>query len=113
MEINNAISCFSALSQETRLESFKLLVKAGPSGIAAGDLAEALSATAPAMSFHLKELANAGLATSRKEGRSVFYAANYGGIRDLIDFLMDDCCQGDRRLCGPYVIPDRSPSQTA
>lgn len=113
MEIKTATGCFSALSQETRLEALKLLVKAGPSGIASGDLAETLSTTAPAMSFHLKELANAGLAVARKEGRSVFYAANYGGIRDLIDFLMADCCQGDRRLCGPYVISDRTQNQPA
>jgi len=106
MELSDAIAGFSALSQETRLESLKILVKAGPSGIAAGELADTLGASAPTMSFHLKELTAAGLAISRKEGRSVIYAANYGGVRALIDFLMADCCQGDRRLCGPYVIPD-------
>jgi DNA-binding transcriptional ArsR family regulator len=56
------------------------------------------------MSFHLKELAAGGLVLSRKEGRNIFYAANYGGIRALVEYLMADCCQGDPRLCGPYVI---------
>jgi DNA-binding transcriptional ArsR family regulator len=104
MEFNSALSAFSALSQETRLEALRRLVRKGPSGLSAGDLATALDVPAPTLSFHLKELAGAGLVASRKEGRSVIYAADYGGIRGLVDFLMADCCQGDPRLCGPYII---------
>lgn len=107
MEIGNAISAFAALSQETRLQALRLLVKKGPGGLSAGALAEALGVSAPTMSFHLKELANAGLVLSRKTGRSVIYAADYGGVRALVDFLLADCCQGDPRLCGPYVIKEK------
>lgn len=106
MEIINATEAFSALSQASRLAVLKLLVKAGPTGEAAGKIAEALGVPAPTMSFHLKELERAGLILSRKVGRSVIYAADYGGIRDLVDFLLADCCQGDRRLCGPYIIKE-------
>ena len=106
MEINNACTAFSALAQESRLAVLKRLVKAGPAGEPAGTIAAALDIPAPTMSFHLKELARSGLILSRKEGRKVIYAADYGGIRDLIDFLLSDCCQGDRRLCGPYVIKE-------
>ena len=101
-----AIEAFSALSQQSRLAVLKLLVKAGPAGESAGKIANTLSVPAPTMSFHLKELERAGLILSRKTGRSVIYAADYGGIRDLVDFLLADCCQGDRRLCGPYVIKE-------
>ena len=106
METKTAIDAFSALSQESRLAVVKLLVKAGPNGEAAGRIAEELGVPAPTMSFHLKELERAGLILSRKAGRSVIYAADYGGIRDLVDFLLADCCQGDKRLCGPYVIKE-------
>ncbi len=108
METNEARAAFAALSQENRLDALRMLVKAGPTGIAAGDLGERIGVAAPTMSFHLKELSNAGLISSRKEGRHVFYAANYGGIRGLVDFLMADCCQGDPRLCGPYIIKETS-----
>jgi ArsR family transcriptional regulator len=108
MEMTEALSAFSALSQETRLSVLRTLVRKGPAGLSAGDLAEALGVAAPTMSFHLKELANAGLVLSRKEGRSVIYAADYAGVRALVDFLMADCCQGDPRLCGPYVIKEKA-----
>jgi len=108
MELKDAIAAFSALSQETRLDVLRRLVKKGPAGISAGALAEAVGAPAPTLSFHLKELANAGLVVSRREGRRVIYAANYGGVRGLVDFLMADCCQGDPRLCGPYIIREKA-----
>ncbi|MHA7871949.1 MAG: ArsR/SmtB family transcription factor [Hyphococcus sp.] len=106
MEMKKAVNAFSALSQESRLMTLKTLVAAGPAGVAAGEIAAALGVAPPTMSFHLKELERAGLILSRKEGRSVIYAADYGGVRDLIDFLLADCCRGDRRLCGPYVIKE-------
>jgi len=106
MEAKTATEAFSALSQESRLVTLKQLVAAGSAGMAAGKIASALGIPAPTMSFHLKELERAGLILSRKEGRSVIYAADYGGIRDVIDYLLADCCQGDRRLCGPYVIKE-------
>ena len=110
MEIQNAVAAFSALSQEIRLDVLRRL---GPGGVPAGALAEAAGVAAPTMSFHLKELLQAGLVRSRKEGRSVFYAADYGGIRALIGFLLADCCQGDPRLCGPYVVMEPSNGKPA
>ena len=106
MEIKIASNAFSALAQESRLLALKHLVQKGPTGSPAGEIADFLMIPAPTMSFHLKELERAGLILSRKEGRSVIYAADYGGIRDIIDFLLADCCQGDKRLCGPYVIKE-------
>jgi ArsR family transcriptional regulator len=104
MELETAATAFAALAQESRLSAVKRLVAAGPGGVQAGALADELNVSPPTMSFHLKELERAGLIHSRKDGRKVIYAADYGGIRELIDFLLADCCQGDRRLCGPYVI---------
>lgn len=104
MESKIALSGFAALAQETRLEVLRALVRKGPAGLPAGDIARAVGAPAPTLSFHLKELAAAGLVRSRKEGRSVIYAADYGGIRALVDFVMENCCQGDPRLCGPYIV---------
>lgn len=106
MELKVALSAFAALSQEIRLEVLKRLIQAGPGGVPAGALAGAAGVAPPTMSFHLKELLGAGLVRARKEGRSVLYAADYGGIRALVGFLLDDCCQGDPRLCGPYIVTE-------
>lgn len=104
MEMKRALLGFAALAQEVRLDALKTLINAGASGVAAGELAATLGIAPPTMSFHLKELSNAGLISFRKVGRHVFYVADYGGIRQLVEFLMADCCQGDPRLCGPYVF---------
>ena len=108
MEIDAATRAFAALAQPTRLETLRVLVQAGPAGLAAGDIAERLGAPASTLSFHLKELASADLVQSRRDGRRIVYAANYGGVRGLVDFLMADCCQGDPRLCGPYIIEKKA-----
>lgn len=109
MDTDSAVSAFSALAQETRLSTLKLLVKAGPNGVAAGAIATELGLAAPTLSFHLKELERAELIHARKDGRSIIYAADYGGLRDLIEFLLADCCGGDKRLCGPYIIKETCP----
>jgi DNA-binding transcriptional ArsR family regulator len=108
MDLADALSKFAALAQENRLQSLRMLVQAGPRGMPAGGLSEALALPAPTMSFHLKELARAGLIRATRQGRHIYYAADYGGIRRLIDFLLADCCQGDPRLCGPYIIKENS-----
>ncbi len=92
MDIQEAIIMFDALSQETRLRAFRLLVKAGLDGLAAGVLSEELDTPHNTMSFHLNHLSNAGIISSRKEGRSVIYSANFDVTHDLIGFMVKDCC---------------------
>ncbi|MEJ2681775.1 MAG: metalloregulator ArsR/SmtB family transcription factor [Gammaproteobacteria bacterium] len=92
MDIQNAIIIFDALSQETRLSAFRLLVQAGTEGLAAGVISEALGTPHNTMSFHLSHLANAGIISSRKEGRSVIYSAQFDVMQDLIGFMVKDCC---------------------
>lgn len=92
MELSEATIMFDALSQETRLGAFRLLVKAGPEGLPAGALSDELGTPHNTMSFHLNHLSNAGIVTSRREGRSVIYAANFEVVRDLIGFMVKDCC---------------------
>jgi ArsR family transcriptional regulator, arsenate/arsenite/antimonite-responsive transcriptional repressor len=96
----DAIAALSALAQETRLTVFRLLVKAGPEGMTAGEIADALKVPASTMSHHLGQLERAGLAASRRDGRTIFYAADYEGARRLLAFLMEDCCQGRPEICG-------------
>ena len=101
MKIKEAVVALSALAQESRLEVFRLLVKLGPEGLPAGQIAETLSIPPATLSFHLKELSHAGLLKSHKEGRSVIYAINVKGINCLMGFLTEDCCQGRPELCAP------------
>lgn len=100
METNTALSAFAALSQETRLAALRLLVKTGPNGLAAGAIAEELAVQPSTLSTHLAILERADLVTSRRDSRHIFYAANYEGLRRLIAFLMEDCCQGRPEICG-------------
>lgn len=94
MESKDAIEALQSLAQETRLEVFRLLVKAGPSGMAAGDISAALSVPGPTLSFHLNHLRNAGLIACRRDGRSLWYSVQFDAVRALLAFLMEDCCQG-------------------
>jgi len=103
MEVITALDAFSALSNETRLWVFRLLVQAGPEGLSAGDIADHLSARQNTMSSHLKLLHQSGLINSRRDGRSVIYSADYDSVRQLIVFLMDDCCAGNRAVCQPVA----------
>ena len=99
MESKVALTSLAALAQETRLAIFRRLVRAGPEGESAGSIAEALRTPAPTLSFHLKELEHAGLITQRRESRSLFYAARYDGMRELLAYLMEDCCAGRPEFC--------------
>jgi ArsR family transcriptional regulator len=101
MEQSQALRGFAALSQETRLAIVRLLVGAGPDGMAAGAVAEAVDASPSNVSFHLKDLEHAGMITARRASRSIIYAANYDTLRDLIAFLMRDCCGGRPEICAP------------
>ena len=93
MDIHEALVAFSALSQETRLKVFRLLVEYGPGGAPAGTLSEALGIPHNTLSFHLNHMSNADLVTSRKEGRSVIYSANFDFFTGLIRFMVEDCCR--------------------
>jgi DNA-binding transcriptional ArsR family regulator len=99
MEHNEALTALSALSQETRLAIFRRLVVAGPAGEAAGAIGEALGVPAPTLSFHLKELERAGLIAQRRESRNLIYAARSETMRELLAFLMKDCCGGRPEIC--------------
>ena len=95
MDSKAALGMFSALAQETRLRAFRLLVEAGFPGLPAGSLSETLGIPHNTLSFHLSHLSNAGLISSRKDGRSVIYMAQYDAMHDLISFLVKDCCSGE------------------
>ena len=103
MEERQALSVFAALSQETRLRIVRLLVVAGEDGLPAGTIAEQMGTAASTMSFHLKELEQAGLVRSRRESRSIIYTAEYGALSGLIRFLMEDCCSGRPEVCEPAL----------
>lgn len=92
MDIDNALIAFSALSQETRLKVFKILVEYGSTGSPAGQLSERLGIPHNTLSFHLAHLSHAGMVSSRKQGRSIIYSANCDAIEGLISFLNENCC---------------------
>ncbi len=98
---DQALDAFGALSQPTRLQMVRALVVAGRDGLAAGAVGEAVGASSSAASFHLAHLERAGLVTSRRESRSIIYAANFEGLSGLVEFLMRDCCQGRPEVCAP------------
>lgn len=95
MEINEAILAFSALSQETRLQVFRLLVEHGPNGVPAGTVSNGLGIPHNTLSFHLSHMSKAGLVLSRREGRSIIYSANFDFFTNLIRYMVEDCCRED------------------
>ncbi len=94
----------AALAQPSRLAVYRLLVTRGPAGLAAGEIGELLAIPAPTLSFHLKELAQAGLVTARKESRFVYYAASFERMNALLAYLTENCCGLDA-FCGPACVP--------
>lgn len=98
-----AVDALSALAHEGRLSIFRLLVRAGTEGVAAGDIARTLDILPNTLSASLTVLAQAGLVTSRREGRSIIYSADYARMSKLLGFLMEDCCNGDATICAPIV----------
>src|ERR1700739_4317201 len=97
------IRALGALAQETRIDIFRILVEAGPAGLAAGTIGERLGLPSPTLSFHLNQLRFAGLVTSRRESRSIIYSANFRTMSDVLTYLTENCCGGRPELCGPVV----------
>ncbi|MEM7395876.1 MAG: metalloregulator ArsR/SmtB family transcription factor [Verrucomicrobiota bacterium] len=95
-----AISAFDALAHDHRLRVFRMLIRTGPTGMSAGDIARNLEIPPSSLSFHLGLLERAGLIESRRDRRRIFYSAHVDGIRQLINFLTEDCCNGRPELCG-------------
>jgi len=103
MENETAITALGALAQATRLDSFRLLVRHEPAGLAAGEIARLLQVPQNTMSAHLAVLSRAGLVTSERRSRSIVYRADLDGLRALTLFLVKDCCAGKPELCAPLI----------
>ncbi|WP_294541985.1 metalloregulator ArsR/SmtB family transcription factor [uncultured Rhodoblastus sp.] len=109
MDELNALAALGALSQATRLQSFRLLVSREPDGVAAGELARLLDVPQNTLSTHLSILAHAGLVRGERHSRSIVYRADLARLRDVVLFLLKDCCGGRAELCAP-LIADLVPS---
>lgn len=103
MDKKPALAALAALGQHTRLEVFRLLVQTGAEGLAAGEIASRLGTVQNTMSAHLKVLDHAGLVRAERDGRVVRYVADMTGFRDLLAYLMEDCCNGAPELCQPVI----------
>ena len=115
METKNMIIALAALAQETRLAIFRLLVETGPQGLPVGSIAEKLGLANATLSFHLKELTNAGLTVAAPNGRSIIYSANFDTMNGVIGYLTENCCAGSScapsiAACGPVSTQKKSPS---
>jgi len=104
-----AVAALAALAQDSRLDVFRLLVQAGPEGLAAGEVATKLKLAPNALTFHFDRLRAAGLITVRREGRSMIYAARFETMNSLLGYLTENCCKGDGELCKPAAQRGRKP----
>jgi ArsR family transcriptional regulator len=108
MEKSDAVAALAALAQDNRLDVFRLLVQAGPSGMAAGEVAKTLGIAPNTLTFHFDRLREAGLIGVRREGRSLIYAAQYETMNGLLSFLKQNCCTGVPQSSKPATTPTRS-----
>lgn len=106
MKSEDAVLSLGALAQESRLAIFRLLVKRGPDGYSPGELIDKLDIPASTLSFHLRELQAAELIGSRREGRFLYYSANFDRMRGLIDFLTEKCCSLSDTECDSACVPN-------
>ena len=104
MKSADAIAALSALAHEHRLAIFRLLVEHGPGGLAAGVIAETVGLVPSSLTFHLQHLTRAGLLTQRRDGRQLFYTADFGAMNGLVGYLTDNCCGGSGS-CAPQCRP--------
>lgn len=102
MEIQAAVAALSALAHEGRLRIFRMLVREGVMGLAAGEIGRRLEVLPNSLSANLNVLAHAGLVRSRRQGRSIIYTAEYDRMRGLLGFLVEDCCGGSPEICSPF-----------
>lgn len=107
MEITTAVTSLSALAHEGRLDAYRLLVQAGPKGLAAGEVARRLGMPANTLSTHLAVLGHADLVQSRRDGRSVIYSARFDRMGELMAWLAEDCCGGAAEVCAPVAAAAR------
>jgi len=105
MDAAAAVVKLAALAQESRLRIFRLLVEAGPHGMYAGAIAEALGLAPATLSFHIAHLARSGLVSSRQESRFIYYSANFPAMDELIAYLTENCCQGQPCLTRKTLCP--------
>jgi DNA-binding transcriptional ArsR family regulator len=112
MEKLDAVAALAALAQDNRLDVFRLLVQAGPEGMPAGRVAEALNLAPNTLTFHFDRLRLAGLVTVRREGRSMIYAARFETMNTLLGFLTENCCQGATEKCAPAVCKPAKSKRT-
>ena len=110
METKTVVTALAALAQDSRLAVFRALVQAGPAGLAAGKISELTGIAPSSLSFHLKELSHAGLASSQQAGRFVIYSAEFGTMNDLLAFLTENCCGGNpcSPVCSPACVPSKA-----
>ena len=100
MDAKHAVTSLAALAQESRLLIYRLLVEAGPTGLAVSEVGASVGVAPATLSFHLKELFHAGLVSTRQEGRFIYYSANYERMNALLGYLTENCCAGDGLGCG-------------
>lgn len=105
MSDTDALAALSALAHEHRLRVFRLLVRHSPEGLAAGDIAAHMQLPPSSLSFHLASLERAGLIASRRVQRHIIYTADLGGMRGLLSFLTEDCCDGHPEVCAELIPP--------
>lgn len=110
MKITSAVTRLAALAQESRLAVFRLLVQAGPAGLCVGDIGARLKVAPATLSFHLKELANAGLIRRRPESRFIYYAPDLAAMNDLVGYLTENCCGGQACEVRPAARPRKRTS---
>jgi ArsR family transcriptional regulator, arsenate/arsenite/antimonite-responsive transcriptional repressor len=113
MKTKTAVVALAALAQDTRLAIFRLLVEAGPAGVPAGGIADKLRIAPPTLSFHLKELAHAGLVEVEPQGRFIVYRADFKAMNALVGYLTENCCRGSGACtseCTPAAAPVCAPS---
>lgn len=105
--MNAAVEMLAGLAQETRLRIFRALVQAGPEGLCVGDIGAALDVAPATLSFHLTHLRHAGLISARRNGRMIFYSADYAAMNALMAYLLENCCRGEA-ACEVVPVPENA-----